>query len=148
MYKITGGFSKRMGGRFTLVELMVVVVILGVLGTIIMPRIMDRPEQARVSAARAQIRNLESALRMFRLDVGRYPTSSEGLRALVSDPGADGWDGPYLEHGRLPQDPWNRDFVYMSPGRDGRDYDLLSYGRDGESGGDGYDAEIRNWEID
>ena len=133
---------------FTLIEVMVVVIILGVLATLIMPRIMERPEQARAMAARSQIRNIESALRMFRLDTGRYPTTEEGLRALISDPGLDNWEGPYLEHGRVPSDPWGREYVYMSPGRSDREYDLLSYGRDGESGGSGYDAEIRSWELD
>lgn len=133
---------------FTLIEVMVVVIILGVLATLIMPRIMERPEQARVMATKSQMRNIESALRMFRLDVGRYPTTSQGLQALVSNPGLDNWEGPYLEHGRIPRDPWGRDYAYMSPGREGRDYDLLSYGRDGQSGGDGYDAEVRSWELD
>lgn len=133
---------------FTLIEVMVVVIILGILATLIMPRVMERPEQARVMAARMQIRSLESALQGFRLDTYRYPTTSEGLQALVSDPGIEGWDGPYLEHGRVPRDPWGREFAYMSPGRGGREYDLISYGRDGESGGSGYDAEIRSWELD
>ncbi len=131
---------------FTLIEIMVVVIILGVLASVITPRVLDRIEEARHMTARSQIRQLSSALHMFRMDTGKYP---ETLGALVSNPGIEGWrDGGYIEHGRVPKDPWGRDYVYMSPGREKRDFDLFSYGRDGERGGAGYDAEIRSWELD
>ncbi len=135
-----------LGRGFTLIEVMVVVVILGILATLVTPRILDRIEQARQMTARAQIRVIANEIQMFRMDTGRYP---ESLQNLVSDPGLPGWqEGGYLEHGRVPQDPWGRDYVYIRPGRDGREFDLFSYGRDGERGGTGYDAEIRHWELD
>ena len=134
---------------FTLIELMVVIVILGILATLVMPRILDRPEQARREAAKAQISILQSALALFKLDTGRFPTTSEGLQALVSDPGARGWRrGGYLEQTQVPRDPWGNPYVYLSPGREGRDYDLLSYGRDGEPGGEGDNADIMSWRLD
>ncbi len=134
---------------FTLIEVMVVVIILGILATIAMPRILDRPEEARRMAAKSQIRSFETALGMFTMDNGRPPTSSEGLEALVSNPGLDNWrDGGYLQHSRVPKDPWGRDYIYRSPGEGGRPYDLISLGRDGERGGSGHDAEIRSWELD
>lgn len=140
--------SPRKAG-FTLIELMVVIVIMGILATLIMPRILDRPEQARRMAAKTQIRSFQSALGLFKADTGRYPTTSEGLRALVSDPGVRGWNpGGYLEQQSVPLDPWGNQYVYLSPGQEGRDYDLISYGRDGEPGGQGDNADIVSWRLD
>ncbi len=131
---------------FTLIEIMVVVIILGILATLITPRVLDRIDQARQMTAKSQIRQLSGALHMFKMDTGKYPDTLQGL---VSNPGVEGWrDGGYIEHGRVPRDPWGRDYIYMSPGREGRDFELFSYGRDGERGGTGYDAEIRSWELD
>ena len=134
---------------FTLIELMVVIVILGLLATLIMPRILDRPEQARRTKAKVQIANFQSALALFKIDTGRFPTTSAGLEALVTNPGLKGWrDGGYLEQGKVPLDPWDKPYIYLCPGSNGRDCDLISYGRDGESGGTGHDADIESWNLE
>ena len=102
----------------TLIELMVVIVILGLLATLIMPRILDRPEQARRMKAKVQIRNFQSALALLKTDTGRFPTTSEGLEALVRNPGIKGWaEGGYLEQGKVPFDPWGNRYIYLCPGR-------------------------------
>lgn len=137
---------------FTLIELMVVIVILGILAGLIVPRIMGRPEEARRMKARVQLESIETALKLYKLDNGHYPTTEQGLQALVEAPAvgqlARKWrDGGYLEKGRVPQDPWENDYVYLSPGVHG-DYDLSSYGADGEPGGEGDDADINSWELD
>ncbi len=138
---------------FTLIELMVVIVILGILATFIMPRIMGRPEEARRMAAKAQIRSLESALKLFKLDNGFYPTTEQGLEALVTPP-ATGQvtdhfrEGGYLEKGRVPNDPWRRPYVYISPGIHNPDFDLKSLGSDGEEGGEGADADVESWNLE
>ncbi len=141
------GSIRQTDGGFTLIELMIVVVILGLLATIVMPRILSRPEQARRTKAKIDIRNIESALALFKTDTGRFPTTSEGIEALVSDPGIKGYspDG-YLD--KVPLDPWGNKYVYISPGVHSRDYDLESYGRDGEDGGTGDDADIESWNLD
>jgi len=134
---------------FTLIELMVVIVILGLLATIIMPKILDRPEQARRLKARVQIRNFQSALALLKTDTGRFPTTSQGLEALINDPGLRGWkQGGYIEGGKIPLDPWGSQYIYLCPGIHGDDYDLESYGKDGEDGGTGDDADIESWNID
>jgi general secretion pathway protein G len=132
---------------FTLIELMIVVVILGLLATIIMPRVLDRPEQARRTKAKIDIRNIESALALFKTDTGRFPTTSEGLQALVHDPGIKNYnpDG-YLN--KVPMDPWGNNYIYISPGVNNKDYDLQSFGKDGEDGGTGGDADIESWNLD
>jgi len=143
--------TRTTGGKhgFTLIELMVVIVILGILATLIMPRILDRPEQARRIKAKVQIKNLQSALALFKTDTGRFPTTSEGLEALVSNPGVKGWkQGGYLEQGKLPMDPWDSRYRYLCPGREGRDYDLVSYGKDSEPGGAGDDADLASWDTE
>lgn len=137
---------------FTLIEIMVVMVILGILAGLIVPRIMDRPEEARRTKATIQIQSIEQALKLYKLDNGLYPTTEQGLQALVEPPSvgrlARKWrDGGYLEKGKVPPDPWGNDFVYISPGLHG-DFDLMSYGPDGEPGGEGNDADINNWEIE
>lgn len=137
---------------FTLIEIMVVVVILGILAGLIVPRIMDKPEEAKRTKAEIQIKALEQALKFYKLDNGSYPTTEQGLQALVEPPSvgslAKRWkEGGYLEKGRVPKDPWGFDFVYISPGLHS-DFDLMSYGPDGEPGGEGKDADINNWEIE
>jgi general secretion pathway protein G len=134
---------------FTLIEIMVVLVIIGLLMGIVGPRLIRQEEKAKVKAARIQIEQLGSVLDTFRLDVGRYPTSQEGLAALVQRPfGVDRWDGPYMNKKNVPADPWNRPYYYRSPGEGGRPYDLLSYGADGAPGGDGDNRDVTSWEGD
>ncbi len=146
-------FKRKKGERgFTLIELMVVIVILGILAGLIIPRIMGRPDEARRAKARMQIESIETALKLYKLDSGNYPTTEQGLRALVEQPAigppAKNWrQGGYLEKGRVPKDPWDRDFVYISPGVHG-DYDMSSFGADGEPGGEGKNKDINSWEID
>jgi len=132
---------------FTLIELMIVVVILGLLATIVMPKILNRPEQARRVKAKVDIRNIQSALAYFKTDTGRFPTTSEGLEALVNGLNIQGYnrDG-YLE--RVPLDPWGHKYIYISPGIKSKDYDLKSYGKDGEDGGMGDDSDIESWNIE
>ncbi len=121
---------------FTLLELMIVIVILGILATVVMPRIMDRPEQARRVKAVTEIRLIETALSSFKVDTGRYPTSQEGLDALVQAPsGIKMWDGPYMK--KMPKDAWQNEFQYSGPGKAGEsDYEVASGGVDGVRGGD------------
>lgn len=143
-------YSKRCDwpAGFTLIELMVVIVILGILATIIMPKILDRPEQARRMKAKVQIRNFQSALALFKTDTGRFPTTSEGLEALVDNPGLRGWkQGGYIEGGKVPLDPWSNPYIYICPGMHVDDYDLESYGKDGEDGGIGDGADIESWSL-
>lgn len=129
---------------FTLIELMVVLAIIAALVGIIGPRIFKQFGQANTRIAKTQIAQLEAALDSFRLDVGRYPSTSEGLNALFSG-SVDGWDGPYLKKKAVPKDPWKRDYIYTSPGSRA-EYELSSYGRDGQPGGSGEDADINSWE--
>ena len=145
--------SSRAKGRnvlftgFTLIELMIVVVILGLLATVVMPRMLNRPEQARRTKAKIDIRHIESALALFKIDTGRFPTTSEGLAVLVSDPGIKGYDNDvYLV--KVPLDPWGNKYIYISPGVRGKDYDLESYGKDGEDGGTEDNADIESWNLD
>ena len=132
---------------FTLIELMIVVVILGLLATFVMPRILDRPEQARRMKAKVDIRYIETTLALFKTDTGRFPTTSEGLELLVTDPGIKGYnkDG-YLD--KVPLDPWGNRYIYLSPGVHSKDYDLESYGKDGEDGGIDNDADIESWNLE
>ena len=143
-------FANRRG--FTLIEIMVVMVILGILAGLIIPRIMGRPEEARRTKARIQIESIETALKLYKLDNGSYPTTEQGLQALVEPPSvgklASAWrEGGYLEKGRVPKDPWDNEYVYLCPGIHG-DLDLVSYGADGETGGEGKDMDINNWELE
>jgi len=131
---------------------MVVMVILGILAGLIIPRIMGRPEEARRTKARIQIESIETALKLYKLDNGSYPTTEQGLQALVEPPSvgklANAWrEGGYLEKGRVPKDPWDNEYVYLCPGIHG-DFDLVSYGADGETGGEGKDMDINNWELE
>ena len=134
---------------FTLIELMVVLVILGVLAAMIAPKIMDRPDEARIIAAKQDIATVIQALKMYRLDNIRYPTTEQGLQALVTKPAIspipENWkSGGYLE--KLPKDPWGNPYVYLNPGRNG-EIDVISLGADGESGGEGTDADIGPWML-
>lgn len=131
---------------FTLIEMLVVLVIIGLIMGLVGPRVLNSLADARTKAARLQIASLTNSLDLFYLDVGRYPTGQEGLNALVHRPsGADVWNGPYLKGGTVPTDPWRNQFVYIAPGSHGT-YDLLSYGSDGHEGGEGSAADITNWQ--
>ena len=137
---------------FTLIEIMIVIVILGILAWQVVPRIMGKPEEARRLKARMDISSLETALKMYKLDNGVYPSTEQGLQALVEAPAIGQlpkkWrEGGYMEKGRVPKDPWDNDYVYLSPGLHG-DFDLMSYGSDGQPGGDGNNADINNWELE
>jgi general secretion pathway protein G len=135
----------RSSSGFTLIELIVVVVIIGLLAGLVLPQFIRQEEKAKLKATRAQIELLATALDTFRLDVGRYPTSEEGLQALRQKPGGlDRWDGPYLKKD-LPLDPWGKPYNYKSPGDHGP-YDVTSYGADGVPGGDGDNRDITSWE--
>jgi general secretion pathway protein G len=129
---------------FTLIELLVVMVIIGLLSGYVGPKLFAQIGKSEVKAARAQIGALGKALDQYRIDIGRYPSSSQGLAALVERPGSEArWSGPYLAKS-VPPDPWGRVYVYRSPGQHG-DYDLLSLGRDGQPGGDGDNADLVSW---
>ncbi|MBI5632257.1 MAG: type II secretion system major pseudopilin GspG [Nitrospirae bacterium] len=140
--KEQGHVNNRKG--FTLIELLVVMVILGMLAALVGPKLFGNVDKARQQAAKTQIEMLGQALDSYRLDVGKYPTTSEGLNALVTNPGAQGWDGPYPRKG-VPNDPWQKPYQYQSPGSHG-EYDLFSYGADGASGGEGANKDINSWE--
>ena len=135
----------------TLIELMVVIIILGVLATFIVPRFMDQPEKARVAKARVEIESLASAVKMFKLDNGFYPTTEQGLKALVEKPSVGRipthWrEGGYLEKKEVPKDPWGNEYVYISPSPNG-DFEIISYGADGREGGEGFDADISSQDV-
>lgn len=130
--KLTVQVGRQQG--FTLIEVLVVVVILGILAAVIVPNIMDKPGEARITKAKSDIRGIESALNMYRLDTHDYPKTDEGLDALVSK---------YIP--RTPKDPWDREYLYLNPGTHGA-IDIYTLGRDGVPGGDGEDADIGNWE--
>ncbi len=153
---LNGGIMMRhrFGGilGFTLIELMVVIVILGILAGLIIPRIMGRPEEARRMKARVQIESIETALKLYKLDNGYYPGTEQGLQALIEPPAVGqlprAWrEGGYLEKGKVPKDPWGNEYVYLCPGIHG-DYNLISYGADGEPGGEDKDQDINNWELE
>jgi general secretion pathway protein G len=127
---------------FTLIELLVVLAILGLLAGLVAPRVLDYFGRAKSDTARLQIENISAALDLFRLDVGRYPTTQEGVPALVAAAGIPGWRGPYLKGSSAPVDPWGRPFIYRFPGSEGRAYDLFSLGADGAPGGEGENRDI------
>jgi general secretion pathway protein G len=136
---------------FTLIELMVVMTILALLAVLVVPKLVGRTDDAKVTAAKVQIRNIESALQLYKLDNGFYPTTEQGLQALVVEPASaplpTNWkSGGYLS--KVPPDPWKRPYIYLSPGVHDADYDLLSYGADGETGGEGKNADIVSWNLD
>ncbi len=138
--------NSRLSGKagFTLIELLVVLVILGLLAALVGPQLFPKLGKGKQSAAKAQIELFGQALDQFRLDVGRYPTTQEGLATLVTNPGIDKWEGSYLKKG-LPNDPWGRPYIYTCPGSHG-EYDIVSYGRDGQPGGEGEDKDVESWQ--
>lgn len=151
--KERGQFMRRDERGFTLIELMVVVVILGILAGLIIPKIMGRPEEARRLKAKMQIQALETSLKLYYIDNGSYPTTEQGLNALVEKPTIEPiprrWrEGGYVEKGKVPLDPWGNPYVYISPGVHSEDYDLESYGADGEDGGEGKYADVESWDLD
>jgi general secretion pathway protein G len=139
-------------GGFTLIELMIVIVIIGILATMLYPRIMGTPEDARRVKAKLDIKAIESAIKFYKIDNSTYPTTEQGLEALIRKPeGAPipkKWkDGGYIEGGTVPKDPWSNPYYYTSPAEDGREYEILCYGRDGQPGGTGADADISSGDV-
>jgi general secretion pathway protein G len=137
---------------FTLIEIMVVIVILGILAMYVAPKLMGRPEEAKQVRAKMDIAALETALKLYKLDSGIYPGTEQGLQALVQRPETGvipkKWrQGGYLEKGKVPKDPWGNDYIYLSPGLKG-DMDIISYGADGVPGGENENKDINNWDVD
>jgi general secretion pathway protein G len=136
---------------FTLIEMIVVIFILGLLATWVAPKIIGKTDDAKIVKAKADIRSFETALDMFKLDVGSYPTTEQGLIALVEKPAGGNvskWkDGGYLKKKKIAKDPWGNEYIYVSPGSNG-DVDLSSYGADGLPGGEGVNKDINNWDIE
>lgn len=137
---------------FTLIEILVVVIILGIFIGLVSTRIMDKPEEARRTKAKLQIENLSAALEQYYLDTGFYPSTEQGLEALVEKPTVGRIpkkyrEGGYLKGGKVPLDPWGTGYVYLSPGVNSREFDLESYGADGEDGGEGNDADVESWNL-
>ena len=137
---------RRLAG-FTLIEIMVVLVILGVMGALIVPNVLERADDSRVTAARTDINNLMQGLKLYKLDNQRFPSAEQGLQALVQRPSAPpapiNWRSPYIE--KLPNDPWGRPYQYLNPGIQG-EVDVMSFGADGQSGGEGKNADIGSWQ--
>ncbi len=136
---------------FTLIEVIVVVLILGLLASIVVPRIVGRTDTAKRTAAAVTIRQLENALKLYRADNGFYPTTDQGLEALVNKPTTSPVPLRYNPDGyldKVPKDPWGNDYIYLSPGIHNRDYDIESYGADGEDGGEGAFADIESWNLE
>ncbi len=152
---------KKAQNGFTLIELMIVIVIIGILATLLIPRIMERPEEARRIKAKADIKTIESALKLYKIDTGNYPTTEQGLEALMRKPDTPPvpkkWrDGGYLEGDAVPKDPWGNPYYYTASsssgtgslsGTSGRDYEITSYGHDGQPGGTGRDADISSADL-
>ena len=142
--------ATRRSAGFTLLEILIVITILAILASVVAVKIMDRPGEARTLKAQLDIRTLENALKLFKLDNAFYPSTEQGLRALVEKPSigripARWREGGYLEKGTVPKDPWGNDYLYLSPGVHNRDFDLWSYGADGEEGGGKEDTVVTNW---
>jgi len=131
-------------GGFSLIELLIVMVILGLLASLVGPKMFGKLGMAKQKTAKTQIEMLMAGCDAFRLDTGKYPSSQEGLEALVTNSGSDKWKGPYLSKG-LPKDPWDNPYNYQNPGEHG-EIDISSYGADGQQGGEGEDADIGSWE--
>jgi general secretion pathway protein G len=163
LYILINGMNQDSGGNampkdrrnehgFTLIEIMVVIIILGILASYVAVKVTGRAEQAQRTQAKVQIETLETALELYKLDNGSYPTTEQGLEALVGPPTVGrlprNWrEGGYLEKSYVPKDPWGNDYIYLSPGLHG-DFDLMSYGDDGVQGGEGKDADVYNWETE
>jgi len=137
---------------FTLIELLIVIVILGILATFLVPKIMQKPDEARVAKAKNDIMAIETALKMYKMDNGVYPTTMQGLKALIQKPSIPPIpqhykDGGYLDTNSVPKDPWGNPYIYRSPGDNSRPYEIISLGADGKEGGSGVNADIKSWEI-
>jgi general secretion pathway protein G len=136
---------------FTLIEIMVVVVILGILAAVIVPNLLSRPDMAKVTKAKLDMKSIEESLGLFKLDNGFYPSTDQGLEALVAIPETGRIPSKYPVGGylkKVPVDPWNKPYIYISPGINSPDFDLISHGADNEPGGEGFAADINNWEIE
>lgn len=144
--------SKRKNAGFTLIEIMVVVVILGILATFLVPKIINRPDEARITKVKNDIKAIESALKLYKIDNGFYPTTEQGLSALIEKPDMEpiprNWKkGGYLNSEGAPKDAWGNEYIYRSPGSEGRDYEIISYGADGKEGGEGMGADIKSYDL-
>lgn len=137
------GREKQKG--FTLIEVIIVVIILSLIAALIVPRLFKKVEKSKRQITKTQIVMIENAVKMFKLDTGRYPATDEGLKILVENTNVNNWDGPYLEKG-IPKDPWSRDYVYTYPGKN-YTFEIVSLGADGQEGGEGENKDINNWEI-
>ena len=132
---------------FTLIEIIIVVIILSLIATLVVPNFFKKVEQSKQKIARTQIAMIEQAVNLFKVDTGRYPTTSEGLSVLIHPPSnANNWDGPYLEKG-IPKDPWKLDYLYTYPGKN-YIFEIKSLGADGKEGGEGENRDIFNWMLD
>ncbi|HNR87544.1 MAG TPA: type II secretion system major pseudopilin GspG [Spirochaetota bacterium] len=145
------GAALKSNGGFSFIEIMIVVVIIGILSVLVVPRFMGITDKAKVAAAKQQISSFGIALNQYYLDNGNYPTTEQGLTALVQKPGTEPLpqnysEKGYLEKKQIPKDPWGRDFIYKSPGEHGNDYEIYCLGADGKEGGEGINAEIKSWE--
>ncbi len=140
-YQRTGSIS-----GFTLIELLIVMVIIGLLAAIVVPKLIGKVGKSKQTAAKAQIELISTAIDIYKLDTGKYPSQGTGLQSLNSKPSdVQNWDGPYMKKNKIPKDPWGVDFIYNYPGNHG-DYDIFSYGADGNEGGSGDDKDIVSWE--
>lgn len=145
MNKILKQRAKK-GSGFTLIELLIVMVIIGLLAAFIVPKLIGRVGESKQTSAKAQIELLATAIDVYKLDTGKYPTQDSGLSALITKPDAvKNWKGPYLNKEKIPKDPWGVDFIYKYPGEHG-DYDIISYGADENDGGTGEDKDVVSWE--
>ncbi|MBK7471318.1 MAG: type II secretion system major pseudopilin GspG [Betaproteobacteria bacterium] len=132
---------------FSLLELLVVLLLLGAFAGIFAPKIFGQAEKAKQKAAKLEIDQIGQALDLYKLEIGRYPTSQEGLAALMTAPsGTSNWNGPYLKRNAVPKDPWSNEYRYVSPGDQNRPYDIISLGSDGKEGGDGDGKDINSWQ--
>lgn len=147
----TNDKRKRLCRGFSLIELMIVIVILGLLSTVLVTNIIDRPDEARVTKAKMDMKALDQALKLYKLDNGFYPTTEQGLEALITKPSSKPTprnyrSGGYLDASSAPKDPWGNLYIYRSPGDSGRPFELFSYGADGMEGGTDFDTDIKSWE--
>ncbi len=131
---------------FTLIEIIIVVIIMSMIAALVVPQLFKKVEKSKQHITKTQIIMIEDAIKMFKLSIGRYPTTQEGLKSLIEKPAnASNWDGPYLEKG-IPKDPWDNEYVYLYPGKNFV-FEIISYGADGKAGGENEDKDINNWET-